>query len=467
MADLVVDNHLDFKDLYEIKRALIYKNAGLLPTFVQGRLYMDTLTNKAYIQDGSTSIDITKQGTVTSVATSQPSIITISTATTIPTVSIAYASALQDGLMSASQASILADASETHTAGKLAKWNSGAGANLNGTATNVTASLDQIPAPAANVDMNNKQFTSLAVGTIAGQATEYSQFNTHATNAAIHTPLDNASHANDRVISAQEVDSRIVLATQNLNNALKPAVQDITELKTLNTTLSADYPDKVIILVEDFGTYRLDRQSALTEDLPRVVTPTTGTGRWIRISTQLTDHNNMNSMQGGTTNEFYHLTSAQNQAAAGTSGAPSNTNRFVTDADSRLTNSRAPSGAAGGQLGGSYPNPTVEDINFTLGTAKGGTGATTPAAARKTLGIEEVKTLAITGTPATQYNFPHNLNNLDAVGSIKETTTPGIEEDLFFVKITNTTVNNTRFEFGSDCTGRTFKAIVKGLDLNP
>lgn len=60
-------------------------------------------------------------------------------------------------------------------------------------------------------------------------------------------------------------------------------VQDITALKALDTTTAADWPDKWAILVEDEGQfYRLDRDSAVTESLPSIVAPTTGTGRWIR-----------------------------------------------------------------------------------------------------------------------------------------------------------------------------------------
>jgi len=57
----------------------------------------------------------------------------------------------------------------------------------------------------------------------------------------------------------------------------------------------------------------------------------------------------------------------ENDALLGTSGSPSNSNRYVTNSDSRLTDSRAPSGAAGGQLGSTYPNPDVRGVRTTTG----------------------------------------------------------------------------------------------------
>lgn len=112
--------------------------------------------------------------------------------------------------------------------------------------------------------------------------------------AAAYKGTTNAVDTSNNLVEAQAVKTYVDNAVTGLSNDLLEPVQDIASLKAINTT---SLTDKIMILVEDKGLYRLDKESSATGNDNTVVSPTTGTGRWLKISTSLSEHANLDGVQ--------------------------------------------------------------------------------------------------------------------------------------------------------------------------
>jgi hypothetical protein len=103
-------------------------------------------------------------------------------------------------------------------------------------------------------------------------------------------------------------DSFIAAVVSASGTAILEPVQNLAALVAIDTTTTVD---KSIILAEDDGLFRFDKDSVATVNGTTIVAPTVGGGRWIKISTIITDHNLLSNLQGGNSTERYHLTAAQ------------------------------------------------------------------------------------------------------------------------------------------------------------
>lgn len=116
----------------------------------------------------------------------------------------------------------------------------------------------------------------------------------------------------DHLTTKTYVDT-LVAATSNV---YATPVADLTALKAI---APASRQDRQIRLVDSTGgLYRFQAGDATAANEPDIVVPddeATVAGRWMRVQGYTQSHNSLTSLQGGTTNEFYHLTSAQSAKA--------------------------------------------------------------------------------------------------------------------------------------------------------
>ena len=136
----------------------------------------------------------------------------------------------------------------------------------------------------ADVNANTKKVTSLAAGTVSTDAVNLGQMTTAISNAV--SGVGNAIHV------------------------------PVANLAAAVAVVAVERTDKMIMLIETLGLYRYDAESTATSNSDTVIRPTdiatdATAGRWIKMSSTITDHNNLSNLQGGTSSQYYHLTSAE------------------------------------------------------------------------------------------------------------------------------------------------------------
>lgn len=102
-------------------------------------------------------------------------------------------------------------------------------------------------------------------------------------------------------------------ATSGLGNSIHVPVADLAAAKAI---ISSDREDKMIMNIEALGLYRFDLESTAVSNDDTVIRPTdvasdAAAGRWIKMSSTMSDHNLLSGKQGGTTEQYYHLTSVE------------------------------------------------------------------------------------------------------------------------------------------------------------
>lgn len=207
--------------------------------------------------------------------------------------------------------------------------------------------------------------------------------------------------------------------------AIAPPVQDITALKAIDTTSAGAWPDKIEILVEDTGLYRLDRDSSDSESLPSIVAPTTGVGRWFRISAHIDDHNQLANIQGGTTGERNHLTNAE-LAALHTHANQAQLD-LVTDGDHDVRTDNPHATDVGNLGSGTLAELNAAITDATLDDSGDSRPPTSHASSHQNGGGDEINVAGLSGVladPQTPASHTHDSGDITDLGSWPATEIP-------------------------------------------
>lgn len=111
-------------------------------------------------------------------------------------------------------------------------------------------------------------------------------------------------------VNKSQMDTAIANAVSGLGSSIHVPVADLAACKAV---ASAGRADKMIMLIESLGLYHFDAESTAASNDTTVIRPTdvasdAAAGRWIKMSSTLSDHDLLSSILG---NGTYHLSLAE------------------------------------------------------------------------------------------------------------------------------------------------------------
>jgi hypothetical protein len=148
----------------------------------------------------------------------------------------------------------------------------------------------------ADLDLKNKKLVNVADGTLSSDAATVGQMNTAISNA-----------------------------TSGVGTSIHAPVADLAASKAIT---SAGRADKMIMLIETLGLYRFDTESVAASNDSTIIRPTdvasdASAGRWVKMSSTLTDHDLLSNILG---NGGYHLSLAERDKLTGVAAGADVTN---------------------------------------------------------------------------------------------------------------------------------------------
>lgn len=324
---------------------------------------------------------------------------------------------------------------------------------------NTIASLDDVPDGTLYSRVLATEVTAGKVTRIddGSNAVTAAETRTHLDNASIHFTINDAGSSPTETLSSQYVKTRLEEVITGVQR--KTAVINIVDNTVIPPTENAG--DRYIL---DFaaGTVHVNWDGASPGDIVEfdgtnwlATTPSEGlvvyvddenkdaifvddgTPMWELRPIAITNHNDLAGKQGGTTNEFYHLTAAEysraqnpatnaqdgymtsadhqllpttseKEALAGTAGSPADANRFVTDQDTRIPSQDENDALVGtvGTPGAANPFVTTTDSRMTDARVP-----TAHATSHQHGGSDEIATATPTGDAIPKANASGDLNN--------------------------------------------------------